>query len=181
MVRDNLDDLPSYPVPQGYSIRNFRRGEGHIWAEVETSAGCFKSFDDAMHRFKAEFEEPWDEMESRCFFIVHDESGRVVGSAMAWFDETFAPGENYGRVHWVSIVPEFQGKGLAKPLMSAVLHRMAESHSRAVLGTQTFRKAAVWLYLDLGFMPCFRSATCKDAWKGLAEELGHPALEDYLI
>jgi len=180
MVRDTLDDLPSCSMPDGYSIRTFRRGEGPLWTEIGFAAGNFNSLAEAQDRFAEEFEQPVEDMESRCFFVVHNESGRAVGTAMAWYDPWFVEGEDYGRVHWVAIIPEHQGKGLAKPMMSAVLHRLAESHDKAMLGTQTFRKAAVNLYLDLGFLPYLKNDTCPQAWKDLAAELKHPALTDYL-
>jgi GNAT superfamily N-acetyltransferase len=180
MVRDNLDDLPDYPLPEGCSVRTFKAGEGPLWAEIGASAGNFDSLDAAVEQFDKGLAEPVEDMESRCFFLVDDEKCRAVGTAMAWYDPGFVEGANYGRVHWVAIIPEFQGKGLAKPLMSVVLRRLAESHTKAVLGTQTFRKAAVNLYLDLGFVPCFKRETCPQAWADLAVELGHPALNAYL-
>lgn len=180
MVRDGLADLPDYPLPEGYSIRTFRAGEGPLWAEVGFAAGNFESLDAATKQFDNEFAEPVENMESRCFFVVHDQSNRAVGTAMAWYDPGFVEGENFGRVHWVAMIPDFQGKRLAKPLMSVVLRRLAESHPKAMLDTQTFRKAAVNLYLDLGFKPFFKRETCPQAWTDLAAELGHPALLTYL-
>lgn len=186
MIRDNLDDIPQYELPEGFSIRNFRAGEGPIWAGIGHAAGNFPSFEVAQDRFDKEFLEPVEDMESRCFFVVDSESNQPIGTAMGWYDPDFDDGSSpypaqrpYGRVHWVSIIPEFQGKRLAKPMMTAVLNRLAESHDKAVLGTQTFRKAAVMLYLDLGFRPFFKNPTCPEAWKQLAEELKHPVLADY--
>ncbi len=185
MVRDNLDCIPQYALPEGYSIRTFVAGEGEVWAGIGHAAGNFQSYADARERFDKEFSEPADDMESRCFFVVENKSNRAIGTAMAWYDADFddgsgqPPARPYGRVHWVAIVPEFQGKGLAKPMMTAVLNRLAESHDRAVLGTQTFRKTAVRLYLNFGFRPCFKNPTCPEAWKELAQELRHPALAEY--
>lgn len=200
MVRDTLTDLPRYPIPEGYSIRKFKGGEGPLWAEIGAAAGNFGDLAAAQERFNVEFSEPVEDMESRCFFVVHDETDRAVGTAMAWYDPNFDDGSGrspsrpecddgsgrslsrpaYGRVHWVAIIPDFQGKRLAKPLLSAVLSRLAESHTKAVLGTQTFRKPAVRLYLDLGFRPFPKLPTCPQAWKELAEEFKHPALASYL-
>jgi len=179
MVRDNLDNIPQYSLPEGYSIRTFKRGEGRVWAEIGAAAGTLSSLEIAQNRFDEEFAGPVDDMESRCFFVIHNDTDRAIRTAMAWYAPEFAEGENYGRVHWVSIVPEFQGRGLAKPMMSAVLNRLAESHDKATLGTQTFRRAAVKLYLDLGFKPFFANPTCPQAWKELANDLGHPALSEY--
>jgi len=178
MVRDNLEGIPQYELPEGYSIRTFKAGEGPVWAGIGAAAGTLPNLGNAQEQFDKEFAEPVDDMESRCFFIVENESHRAVGTAMAWYDPNFH-GEPHGRVHWVSIIPEFQGKGLAKPLMTAVLNRLAQSHNKAVLGTQTFRKPAVRLYLDLGFRPFLKNPTCPQAWKDLAEELKHPALEEF--
>lgn len=180
MVRDNLDNIPQRSLPDGYSIRTFKRGEGPVWAEIGAAAGNFTSLEAAQEQFNKEFAEPVEDMESRCFFLVENESNRAVGTAMAWYDPDF-DGEPYGRVHWVSIVPEFQGKGLAKPLMSVVLNRLAQSHTKATLGTQTFRRAAVKLYLDLDFRPFFKRETCPQAWKDLANDLNHPALADFRV
>lgn len=178
MVRDNLDNIPQYELPDGYSIRKFKAGDGPVWAAIGTAAGNFQSLEIAQQRFDKEFLEPVEDMEDRCFFIIDSASDRAIGTAMAWYDPSFN-GEPYGRVHWVSIIPEFQGKGLAKPLMTVVLNRLAESHDKATLGTQTFRRAAVKLYLDLGFRPFFKNPTCPEAWKELANELKHPALTEF--
>jgi GNAT superfamily N-acetyltransferase len=180
MVRDTLADLPDYALPDGYSIRTFKRGEGPLWAEIGFAAGNFQSLEEAREQFEKGFEKPVEDMESRCFFVVHDATNRAVGTSMAWYDPGFAEGENYGRVHWVAIIPDHQGKGLAKPLMIAVLRRLAESHPKAMLDTQTFRKAAVNLYLDLGFVPFFKRDTCPQAWADLAAQLRHPALTAFL-
>ena len=179
MIRDDLENIPQYTLPEGFSIRNFRAGEGRIWSEIGTAAGTLASIEIAQGRFDEEFLEPVEDMESRCFFVVENDTDRPIGTAMAWFAPEFEPGQNYGRIHWVSMIPEFQGRGLAKPMMTAVLNRLAKSHDKATLGTQTFRKAAVTLYLNLGFRPCFKNPTCPQAWKDLANELKHPALADY--
>lgn len=173
MFRDNLDHIPQHQLPAGFSIRNFRRGEGELWAQIGADAGGFGSFDEGMARFDAEFAFQIDEMESRCFFIIDDTTSHAVGTAMAWFDPDFN-GELCGRVHWVAIIPEYQGKGLAKPLITAVLNRMAESHDCAVLGTQTFRWKAVKLYLDFGFKPYFMHPTCPEAWRELLSRFNLP-------
>lgn len=178
MVRDNLENIPRHELPEGYSIRTFKAGEGALWVEIGTAAGNFERLEGAQDRFSSEFLEPVEDMESRCFFIIENATDRAVGTAMAWYDPDFN-GESYGRVHWVSIIPEFQGKRLAKPLLTVVLNRLAESHDKAVLHTQTFRKPAVKLYLDLGFKPFLNNPTCPQAWKDLANDLKHPALAEY--
>lgn len=180
MVRENLDNLPYYPVPDGYSIRRYQRGEKAVWAEINSSAGNIPTYEAAIKQFENEFAAKENEMEDRCFFVVHNESGRSVGTNTAWYDENFADRGNYGRIHWVAMDPAFQGKGLAKPLMYAAMERLRQSHTRVVLSTQTFRVKAINMYLDFGFVPHIYSPNCKQAWQEVVDILKHPALIEWL-
>jgi ribosomal protein S18 acetylase RimI-like enzyme len=103
---------------------------------------------------------------------------KCIGTAMAWFDDHFFR-EGYGRVHWVGIHPDYQGKGLAKPLVCKTMEIISERHSKVYLTTQTESFKAIKIYLDFGFKPFFKEKTCHGAWKLMAEFLHHPALEKY--
>lgn len=105
-------------------------------------------------------------MEERCFFLETD-AGRVIGTATAWHHPSFH-GARYGRLHWVAIHPEFQGRKLAKPLVGAAMRRLAELHRRAYLTTQTTSWKAVKIYLDFGFEPLAETPR----WRRLAAPRG---------
>ncbi|WP_232193205.1 hypothetical protein [Mammaliicoccus sciuri] len=45
MIRNQLDNIPEYELPEGYSIRLFKEGDERLWAEVETAAGEFSNID----------------------------------------------------------------------------------------------------------------------------------------
>ena len=176
MIRRDLDNLPECPLPDGYHFRTFRAGNNTLWAEVHTDAGQFKDLEAALKCFEKEFGQHLQELESRNIFVIQDETDEAVGSSTAWRDTDFR-GECHGRVHWVSIRPRFQGRGLGKALVARTLQRLAESHTKAFLHTQAFRVRAINIYLDLGFEPFFTKPTCEEAWRGLARLLKHPALE----
>ena len=67
----------------------------------------------------------------------------------------------------MSLVPEVQGRGLAKPMLGAVLRRLLDLHSTAgdvegsssessaliVLKTHTQAARAIGMYLEAGFVP----------------------------
>jgi ribosomal protein S18 acetylase RimI-like enzyme len=57
-----------------------------------------------------------------------------------------------GQLHWVAIVPAHQGKGLAKPMVAAVLKRLAQDYDEAFLTTQTSSWRAVAMYRHFGFV-----------------------------
>jgi ribosomal protein S18 acetylase RimI-like enzyme len=93
--------------------------------------------------------------------------GQAIGTATAWFKDNFE-GRRFGRVHWVAIVPEYQGRGLAKPLMSTICRRLQElGHDCAYLTTSTARLPAINLYRRFGFEPLIRTPEEADIWKRL--------------
>jgi ribosomal protein S18 acetylase RimI-like enzyme len=81
-------------------------------------------------------------------------------------------GEERGRVHWVGIVPSYQGRKLSKPLLSAVVARLAIDHQKAYLNTQTTSYQAVNLYLNFGFMSYLGNDSGKEGWV-LMEQILH--------
>jgi GNAT superfamily N-acetyltransferase len=105
----------------------------------------------------------------QCYLCTAD--GRTIGTATAWFDDDFG-GEIFGRVHWVAIVPQYQGHGLSRPLLSAVCERLREAgHERAYLTTSSARLAAIRLYLRFGFKPLIETEGQASAWRTLLEQI----------
>ncbi len=178
MVREDMENIPSYILPPGFYVRKFCIGEEKRWAEVELAAGEFESVEAALSRFMSEFGALLEEMQNRCFFLIDEESERVIGTATAWYDLKFR-GEEWGRVHWVAIIPEFQGRKLAKPLMSVIMHRLRQSYNKAYLKTHTKCLKAINMYLDFGFKPSPEYPTCEEAWRQIAVLIDHPALDEF--
>ena len=178
MIRPSLEFVPSYPFPEGYRCRFFRPGETLTWAQIECAAGEFASVAAAASHFEREFGPFAEELTQRCLFL-EEPGGRAVGTASAWYNATFL-GEAYGRLHWVAIHPEFQGRHLGKPLVSAALVVLAERHTRAYLTSQTSSARAIGIYLDLGFEPLLNTPRWEEAWRMLAVSTQHPSLRRFL-
>eukprot|EP00729_Bicosta_minor_P002772 gene2772-10307_t len=160
---------PTVPGINRISLRTFNPDDydcdRRSWAQVEVSAGEFSTAAAATIparvaaaelAFHSEFGEHLAEMKERCFFAFEEESGRVVGTCTAWRGEVC--GEERGRIHWVAVAQEWQGKGLSKLLLTAALGLLAERHSRAYLTSQTTSARAIKLYLRLGFVPLLSDA-----------------------
>lgn len=162
MVRPNLLHIPNALLPERYSIRTFRPGDEKHWANIEHAAGEFKTPEAALHRFRDEFGDHIDEMEKRCLFVT-DEHGTPIGTTTAWYGAL--NGHAIGRIHWVAVVPEHQGKKLSKPLLSEAMRTMAQLHDEAYLTTQTTSYKAVGMYLNYGFEPLLKTPNCADGWK----------------
>jgi len=170
MVRDHMDHLPSFSCPSDYSIRTFVRGDERLWAKIKSQAGTsFTNQEQALEHFKEEFSPFLSEMEDRCF-LLENRHGDAIGTATAWYGHF--EGEERGRVHWVGIIPSYQGRKLSKPLLSAVMARLARDHQKAYLDTQTTSYPAVNLYLSFGFVPYLRDDSDKEGWL-LMEQVLH--------
>ena len=118
------------------------------------------------------------------FFLVDEATGAAVGTATAWRSKnhmeyakmmrTAYTGsgdvdvQTDGLVHWVAIRPDYQGRGLSKPLLSAVLNSFARMGCKTCsLGTSSARAQAIPLYLGCGFEPMIFSEGERTAWRGL--------------
>jgi hypothetical protein len=65
MVRDDMDHLPAFSCPPGYTIRTFRRGDEQLWAKIEAEAGEFTTPEQAVAYFELEFGLYASELEDR--------------------------------------------------------------------------------------------------------------------
>jgi len=155
--------VKKYEVPEGYRIRNFKEGEGPVWAQTETGAGEFKTEEDALDHFYKEFGKYLDKMEELCFFIEDMHHLRPVGTAMAWFMAEEGKTDT-GRLHWVGIHRDHQGRKLAKPLLARVGRALFENYESAYLTTQTTSYKAINIYLEMGFSPVVEGSRSEKAW-----------------
>ncbi len=152
LVNDHLDDIVEYELPPGYRFVFFNDGDEKDWVDIEMSSGEFLSFDEGMDTFLDHFGTHYEELKNRCIFI-ENEQGEKVATATAFYLEK--PIDDItGNVHWVAIKKEYQGRHLAKPLISKTLKQMRElGHEKTLLHTQTHTCLAVKIYLDMGFVP----------------------------
>ncbi|MEX0653724.1 MAG: GNAT family N-acetyltransferase [Phycisphaeraceae bacterium] len=165
MIRENLCNLPAAPWPAGFHLRGYQPSDDRTWYAIHRKADRYTQL--TRQRFAEEFGRDDALLAARQYYLCQSATGAAVGTATAWRDADGA-----GRVHWVAIVPEAQGRGLAKPLLAAVCQRLAElGHERTRLTTQSPRLAAVNLYLRFGFQPDLRNAEDVRIWQRLRGQL----------
>lgn len=157
MFRPNLDDIADAALPAGFRLVNYRPGDDASWTEIHrlTYVGDSIKITPDLHSRMFGTD---DNVLSRRQLFIESPTGEKIATATAWFRND-PGGESVGQVHWVAIVPAYQGRGLAKPLLRAVLLRMKElGHDKAMLITQPTRVAAIQLYLKFGFTRELRAA-----------------------
>ena len=173
MIREDMANIPQYPIPEGFAIRNYRPDEGHIWTRIQKAAEPYIDIDDGL--FAREFRRDLLAMEDRSFFLTTD-TGEAIGTITAWWQPDMDD-KTWGQIHWVAVHPDYQGHGLSKPMMSVAMARLKQSHECCFLDTSTGRIAAVKVYLDFGFMPDLsRENNSREVWAEVAAVLEHPLL-----
>ena len=174
MVRQNLLDIPVWGLADGFSFRFYRPGDMDKWFDIERQADTAGTFDE--QKFVSTFNNRLDLLEQRMIFIC-DGDGRAVATSTAWYENDEA-----GLVHWVAVVPQMQGQGLAKPLLSKTLSLLAElGHKSVMLRTQFFRIAAINLYLKCGFVPLASSQQDIDCWREVVRKFQAIGLDSSVI
>ncbi len=162
MIHADLNQIPSYELPAGYSFRFYCDGDLEKWVKIQNAAD--ELFTATAETFKQSLKGPADYLAHRIMFLVN-QKGEDIGTITAWETEKLT-GNLLGQVHWVAIVPEAQGQGLAKPMMTAVCRKLLElGHSKAFLSTNTRRIPALNLYLGMGFKPFKVGANEAEAWE----------------
>lgn len=172
MHRPNLVDLPIDDLPPGLSFRWYEPGDDQHWLEIHRVADVHTDIIDELYE-RAFGTDPKALAKRQC--CLFDADGEAVATATAWYDEDFNDA-SWGRVHWVAVVPSWQGRGVGRALMSIILHQLAKlGHDKAYLTTQTGRVVAINLYLSLGFVPMMRDQADMTVWTGLQPHLKYPA------
>ena len=145
MTRADLENIPVFALPSGFSMRPYQAGDDQTWWHIhELADPLLMAHRGGSHR--QFFGDDERELRARQMFLLAPD-GQPIGTATAWSDS-----DQLGRVHWVAIVPQFQGRGLAKPLVSRILILLRElGHTRAILDTSNQRPRAISLYQRMGF------------------------------
>ena len=159
LLRRNLDNLPEFPLPAGFAFRWFRPGDELEWVKIQTLSDKFNPI--SLELFHSEFSLP-DLLPTTQFHLLAPNSV-PIGTATAWFKDL--DGSRIGRVHWVAIVPEFQGRGLGKSVLSFCCRRLRElGYRQAFLSTNSARIPAINLYISFGFEPLATNKQERSVW-----------------
>jgi GNAT superfamily N-acetyltransferase len=169
LVHPDLSTRPVFACPTGYRVRSYADGDAEAWVRIEVPAGAFPDEARARQQFETEFAPVRDRLPGRMLFLEHERAG-PIGTTTAWEGE-FA-GKMRGRIHWVGIMPEWQGRGLAKPLLSAAMDRLAADYARGYVTTETTSYRGINLYLSFGFVPWVETDLDREGWAIVEEVLG---------
>ena len=150
LMRWDGEEPPATEVPDGFSIRSFRPGEGGVLAQVQNAA----------------FRDSWgfspntgEETEYRAVMGLTGAGGIVFlnhGEAMAGYcwtsTESTREGPPIGTISMIGIHPSYRGRGLSKPILAAGMrHLVSRRVGYIKLDVDASNEPAVGLYSAVGF------------------------------
>ena len=180
LLERELDNLPAFPLPEGYRFVFFQPGDRDAWIEIEKSAKEFTTYEQGLDAWNKYYGGHEDILPQRMVF-VENTAGDKIATATAYIDITGRDQSGSGWLHWVAVRRDFQGRGLSKPLVAYVLNILRDlGHSRGKIPTQSTSWVACGVYLDLGFRPIPKNAVnSRDGWRIVRTLTGHPALAEF--
>lgn len=180
LLERDLDALPYFPLPDGYQFVFYQQGDREHWIAIELSAKELTDYAQGVKVWNRYYASKEETLSNRMVFIENAD-GQKVATATAYYDITNQDKSGDGWLHWVAVHREYQGRGLAKPLISYVLGIMRKlGYTHAKIPTQTTTWLACKIYLDFGFAPCPQNAIrSKDGYRILKALTEHPALASF--
>lgn len=150
---DRIDKSAYLELPSGIEAVFYKEGMEMVWAKVQKAAGEFAedSVSDAAAYFMERYGDRRQELSERCVFLKEQETGRYIGTCMAWFEQK--NGEEVPVLHWLAVDDAYAGNGYARMLITQVMklfERFAKGQ-KIYLHTQPCSYRAIKLYNDFGF------------------------------
>jgi mycothiol synthase len=112
------------------------------------------------------------------FVIEHEGTGQLVAACFA----SHHPTERHpraGNFGWLAAHPDHRGKGLGRAVSAAVTRRLIEAgYRRIYLETHDFRKPAIAVYLNMGWVPYLFQPDMAARWQAVCRELNWPYQPD---
>ncbi|OPZ83290.1 MAG: Mycothiol acetyltransferase [bacterium ADurb.Bin429] len=165
MQRDDLEDLPPIALPDGYTLRAYRDGDGEHWVTILNES--FHTTWAVEDFLRIMLDDP-SFLPERIIF-ARDPSGVPCAVAAAYRNAQYP---EHGYLHYVGCHPAHAGKRLGWAVSLACLYRFREEGCRrVVLQTDDFRLPAIKTYLRLGFHPVIVHENQHSRWAHVYEAL----------
>ncbi len=151
MKYDDTSKYDKYELPEGFHYEFYKPGDEEEWAKIHIESGEFTSIERGLQYFHNFYDYFINDLGKRCVFIVDNHTNEKIGTATISLlkEKEF---ECEAAVDWVAIKRRYQGKKLARPLISKIIELARDlGHKQIILHTQTNTWLAAKLYLDYGF------------------------------
>jgi ribosomal protein S18 acetylase RimI-like enzyme len=134
-------------LPQGYHIRNIKEDELDIWKAMPFDEKDLseKYYDYMTNYFNAVYSPKRNEFFNKCLFVC-DHKDKPAGTCFIW-----KAYDKINTIQWLKILKGYEGRGLGRALLSAVMKPLQKDDYPVYLHTQPSSYRAIKLYADFGF------------------------------
>ena len=148
MMCEQINIAAFRPFPTGYAMRNCRKNEIALWKSFPfDTAELARQYEPYMTEYFDKVYGPkGDLFFERCLFVVKRDTDEPVATCFAW--------QAYGSVttiHWFKVLKAYEGNGIGRALLSAVVSELDAAVYPVYLHTQPGSFRAIKLYSDFGF------------------------------
>ena len=147
MMCNTLCPSACSPLPSGYSFRLCKRKELEKWKALHIDdPEQYDVYDAILSNYIERVYAPkGNEFYQKCVFVC-DAKGRPVGTCFIWKAYNL-----FYAVHWLKVMPQYEGKGLGRAILSFVLESLPAKDYPVFLHTHPSSYRAIKLYSDFGF------------------------------
>ena len=132
------------PLPMGFHLRLCTPQEVPLWGKMNVDDPSSPTY---MADYFAQVYAPrQEEFFRRCTFLC-TEAGQPVATCFLWP----AYGGRLHTLHWFKVLPEYEGQGLGRALLTCLLQDLPQGERPLYLHTHPSCFRAVGLYADFGF------------------------------
>ena len=143
MMCESLRREAFAPLPAGYSVRLCREDELETWMALNAESP--ESFPFLQDYYQRVYQNQGELFFEKCLFVC-DSQDTPVGTCFLW--------KAYGKIttlHWLKVLPQLEGLGLGRGLLSQVLAQAGPEDFPIYLHTHPSCFRAVHLYGEFGF------------------------------
>lgn len=130
-------------LPDGFHFRLCRKDELETWKRLTVEDEGVVPF--VTEYFEQVYAADRDEFFARCLFVCNADDS-PIGTCFLW--------RAYGLIntlHWLRVLPEYEGQGIGRALLTALLEPLTPDEYPIYLHTHPTSNRALGLYADLGF------------------------------
>lgn len=147
MLCEQVNEAAYREMPECYTIRLCRPDELDIWKSMpfddeQTANQDLGYMDDY---FNAVYAPKGNLFFNKCLFVV-DKNDTPIGTCFAWKSY-----DTITTVAWYKVKNKYEGKGIGRALLTAVMRSLLPSDCPVLLHTQPSSDRAIKLYSDFGF------------------------------
>ena len=174
-IRDNMQQLKMYrpgllqmraPVfPEGYTFSHYQMESDRMaWCACCRNGLIADDADESAYE-EAIAGNPDIDQTQDVFFLDHH--GEHIGTVTAYLQQN-----QIGVIHMVALRTDYRGKRLSNLLVRlGVRHLMKKNAKYAALTTDDWRKSAIRVYLNEGFLPVEYDVGMQERWERILKEL----------